>query len=86
MSAAKEFDAVLTAVGMQPDQQVAVFTSPSIDDGHFMLKLSKYLCPTGCRDAIPKWNVRRLRCHDLDSHDAASQVRKPAQMSPRSGV
>ena len=82
-------DAFVAPARMQSHQQIAVvfyFRNPVARDLDLMAEAPQNSAPAIRRDGISKRRAGRLRCDDDDLHESSAQVRRPAQMSERSGV
>ena len=89
MDSVEPLDAGETATRMQPDHDIAFFVGaglPLCRDSDLVTQFAQNLRPTICRYGVSECGARRFRRYDEELHDSSAQVRRPAQMSDRSGV
>ena len=79
-------DTGVTPPGMQCHQQITFLILPFGSECDLMSKRAEYTRPARGRNAIAGSTAGIFRRDDEYLHDSKAQVRKPAQMSRRSGV
>src|SRR2546422_3738261 len=89
MGSVEPFDIWKAAARMQGDQDIAFAIDarrPLCSDDGVMTQFAQNPRPAICRHGVSKCGARCFRRYDEDLHDSSAQVRRPAQMSDRSGV